>query len=37
MLALILLNAEMNSTDKRDQEPACLHADEGEREEEIFI
>ena len=28
MLALILLNAEMNKTDKRDQPPCCLHSKE---------
>lgn len=38
MLALILLNAEMNKTDKRDQAPPCLHSNEEEkREEKILI
>lgn len=36
--ALILLNAEMNKTDKRDQAPPCLYSnEEGKREEELFI
>lgn len=38
MLALILLNVEMNKTDRKDQPPRCLHSsEEGEKKEQVFI
>lgn len=37
MLALILLNAEMNKTDKRDQAPPRLHSNEEERGKRRYL
>lgn len=38
MLAFILLNVEMNKTDRKDHPPRCLHSsEEGEKKEQVFI